>query len=95
MVLEGVAMDFHYSDWFKEGPSVGYETLIYDCLIGDATLFQRADQVESAWKIVDPVLDAWSSEKPKQFPNYAAGSDGPECANELLTRDGYAWRPIR
>jgi glucose-6-phosphate 1-dehydrogenase len=94
MVLEGVAMDFHYADWFKEGPSVGYETLIYDCLIGDATLFQRADQVESAWKIVDPVLDAWASEKPKQFPNYVAGSEGPECADELLTRDGHAWRPI-
>ena len=56
MALESVAMDFKYKDWFKQAPAVGYETLIYDCLIGDATLFQRADQVEAAWGVVEPVL---------------------------------------
>ena len=66
-----------YKDWFKQAPAVGYETLIYDCLIGDATLFQRADQVEAAWAAVEPVLQGWKSiPRPRHFPNYAAGSDG-------------------
>ena len=93
--LESVAMDFHYSDWFKEAPAVGYETLIYDCLIGDATLFQRADQVEGAWKVVDPILSAWQDLATPQFPNYPAGSEGPAAANDLIARDGRAWRAIR
>ncbi len=94
VALDGVAMDFRYADWFKQAPSVGYETLIYDCLIGDATLFQRADQVEAAWAVVQPVLDAWAAEKPRNFPNYAAGSAGPDEANALLARDGRSWRPV-
>ncbi len=94
VALDGVAMDFRYADWFKQAPSVGYETLIYDCLIGDATLFQRADQVEAAWAVVQPVLDAWAREKPADFPNYAAGTAGPDAANALLARDGRAWRPV-
>jgi glucose-6-phosphate 1-dehydrogenase len=95
MALESVAMDFKYSDWFKQAPAVGYETLLYDALMGDATLFQRADQVEAAWGIVEPVLTAWTSARPAQFPNYTAGSAGPENANELIARDGRAWRAIR
>ena len=94
MALDSVAMDFRYSDWFRQAPSVGYETLIYDCLIGDATLFQRADQVEAAWTIVQPVLEAWGAEKARDFPNYAAGSAGPESANALLARDGRSWRAV-
>src|SRR5262249_8767913 len=70
-------------------------TLIYDCMIGDATLFQRADMVEAAWRIVQPVLDAWAAEKPTDFPNYVAGSAGPEAADRLLAGDGgRARRPI-
>jgi glucose-6-phosphate 1-dehydrogenase len=95
MHLESVAMDFKYADWFKQAPAVGYETLLYDCFAGDQTLFQRADQVEAAWAVVQPVLDAWGKEKPKDFPNYAAGSAGPACADELIQRNGRAWRPIR
>jgi glucose-6-phosphate 1-dehydrogenase len=95
MHLEGVAMDFKYSDWFKQPPAVGYETLLYDCFAGDQTLFQRADQVEAAWAVVQPVLDAWAKERPSDFPNYPAGSAGPDCANQLLERSGRAWRPIR
>jgi glucose-6-phosphate 1-dehydrogenase len=95
VALEGVAMDFRYSDWFKQAPAVGYETLIYDCLTGDATLFQRADQVESAWAVVQPLLDVWSSRDPSGFPNYSAGSAGPEAANALLARDRRSWRPVR
>jgi glucose-6-phosphate 1-dehydrogenase len=88
-------MDFKYSDWFKEPPAVGYETLLYDCFAGDQTLFQRADQVEAAWAVVQPVLDAWAKEKPGDFPNYASGSAGPKAADELLERNGHSWRPIR
>jgi len=95
MTLENVAMDFKYADWFKQPPAVGYETLLYDCFIGDATLFQRADQVEASWAIVEPVLRAWHSERPSDFPNYAAGSAGPKAADELLARDHRAWRAIR
>jgi len=94
MALESVAMEFKYKDYFKQAPAVGYETLIYDCLIGDATLFQRADQVEAAWDLVAPVLEGWANTTPRHFPNYAAGSEGPSAANDLLARDGRSWRRI-
>jgi glucose-6-phosphate 1-dehydrogenase len=95
MALESVAMDFKYKDWFQQAPAVGYETLIYDCLIGDATLFQRADQVEAAWGVVEPVLRGWANTAPRHFPNYNAGSEGPTAANDLLARDGRSWRAIK
>jgi glucose-6-phosphate 1-dehydrogenase len=92
--LAAVKMDFHYDDWFPKEPNAGYETLIYDVMIGDPTLFMRADMVEQAWRVVQPVLDAWAAEK-AEFPNYDSGSDGPKAANELLARDGdRAWRPV-
>jgi glucose-6-phosphate 1-dehydrogenase len=94
MALESVAMNFQYKDYFKQAPAVGYETLIYDCLIGDTTLFQRADQVEAAWGLVEPVLEGWASTTPRHFPNYAAGSEGPSAANDLLARDGRSWRRV-
>ncbi len=93
--ISRVAMDFSYNDFFEPLMAVGYETLIYDCLIGDATLFQRADNVEAAWWAVQPVLDAWAKEPPRDFPNYAAGSAGPEAADRLLARDGREWLPLR
>jgi glucose-6-phosphate 1-dehydrogenase len=92
--LAAVQMDFSYRDWFPREPNVGYETLIYDCMIGDQTLFQRADMVEETWRIVQPVLDAWASSPPSHFPNYAAGADGPRAADALLQRDGRAWRSV-
>jgi glucose-6-phosphate 1-dehydrogenase len=95
MMLESVSMRFNYKDYFQQAPAVGYETLIYDCLIGDATLFQRADQVEAAWALVEPVLQGWQSTNPRHFPNYAAGSEGPIAANDLLAKDGRSWRAIR
>ena len=95
MALESVAMDFKYKDYFQQAPAVGYETLIYDCLIGDATLFQRADQVEAAWALVEPVLTRLAATNPRHFPNYAAGSEGPIAANDLLAKDGRSWRAIR
>jgi glucose-6-phosphate 1-dehydrogenase len=94
MTLESVAMEFKYKDYFRQAPAVGYETLIYDCLIGDATLFQRADQVEAAWSLVEPVLRGWENTTPRHFPNYGAGSEGPSAANDLLARDGRSWRRI-
>jgi glucose-6-phosphate 1-dehydrogenase len=94
VTLENVNMDFAYKSYFAAAPSTGYETLLYDCMIGDATLFQRADNIEAGWRAVQPLLDLWGSTPPKDFPNYAAGSDGPAAADELLTRDGRAWRPL-
>ncbi len=93
--IDGVAMDFAYSSYFEPVVAVGYETLIYDCLLGDATLFQRADTVEAAWQAIQPLLEAWSHDRPKDFPNYAAGSSGPHAADLLLARDGRKWLPIR
>ena len=91
--LSNVTMDFAYADYFKTEPNTGYETLIYDCMIGDATLFQRADNIEAGWAAVQPILDAWV-DNPPSFPNYTAGSNGPAAADELLARDGRAWRPL-
>ncbi|MBV9541918.1 MAG: glucose-6-phosphate dehydrogenase (NADP(+)), partial [Alphaproteobacteria bacterium] len=93
--LAAVKMDFRYDDWFPKEPNVGYETLIYDVMVGEATLFMRADMVEQSWRIVQPVLDAWANRK-ANFPNYTSGSDGPAEADALLAREGNrAWRPIR
>jgi glucose-6-phosphate 1-dehydrogenase len=92
--LASVSMDFRYRDWFAPQANTGYETLIYDCMIGDATLFQRADMVEAAWSAVQPVLDAWGDAEAR-FPDYAAGSAGPVAADLLLAKDGgRSWRPI-
>jgi glucose-6-phosphate 1-dehydrogenase len=88
------SMDFAYKDFFKTEPSTGYETLLYDCMSGDATLFQRADNVEAGWQVVQPILDAWANTPPKDFPNYKAGSEGPAAADELLASDGREWRRL-
>ena len=90
--LSTVSMDFAYKSYFKMAPNTGYETLIYDCMIGDATLFQRADNIEAGWRAVQPILDAWANNPPRDFPNYVAGTSGPVAADELLARDGRAWR---
>jgi glucose-6-phosphate 1-dehydrogenase len=92
--IDGVAMDFAYRDYFEPLAAVGYETLIYDCLLGDATLFQRADTVEAAWRALQGLLESWAGHRPDDFPNYAAGSAGPEAADRLLARDGRAWLPV-
>lgn len=92
--LDTVSMDFAYEGFFKMAPNTGYETLIYDCMIGDATLFQRADNIEAGWRAVQPILDAWANNPPRGLPNYLAGGTGPEAADELLARDGRTWRPL-
>ena len=87
-----VTMDFQYSDYFGTEPSTGYERLLYDCMIGDATLFQRADMVEAGWSVVEPVLDVWRALPARAFPNYVAGTRGPKEADDLMKRDGRQWR---
>ena len=94
MRLGDVLMDFKYQDYFGTAPATGYETLIYDVMIGDATLFQRADNIETGWAAVEPILEYWGGHRATDFPNYAAGSEGPTAADELLARDGRAWRKI-
>ena len=94
LAIGDVEMNFNYRDYFNVKPSTGYETLLYDCMTGDASLFQRADNIESAWRIVQPILDAWKEERLNTLPIYAAGSEGPAEADELIERDGRGWRKI-
>jgi glucose-6-phosphate 1-dehydrogenase len=95
VALAPIKTGFSYKEWFPRSFNVGYETLIYDCMIGDATLFQRADMVEASWRAIEPVLNGWAAAEPLGFPNYAAGSAGPAAADALLAADGgRVWRPI-
>ena len=89
-----VEMDFNYNDYFGTNPNTGYEILLYDGIIGDQTLFQRADMVEAGWSVVDPILDVWKALPPRNFPNYAAGSMGPKEADDIIQRDGRHWRKL-
>jgi glucose-6-phosphate 1-dehydrogenase len=94
MHIRPVTMDFKYKDAFGTSTRPAYATLINDCIRGDATLFDRADSVEAAWALVDPVLEAWQSASPPPFPNYPAGSQGPRAADDLTVPDGRQWRPL-
>ena len=87
-----VDMCFNYADYFGSTPSTGYERLLYDCMIGDATLFQRADMVEAGWSVITPVLDVWQALPARDFPNYAAGSWGPKEAEEMLLGTAREWQ---
>ena len=89
--MGSVNMDFSYAEQFGSSPATGYETLLYDCMKGDATLFQRADNVEAAWSVVAPILDLWQALPPRNFPNYDAGTWGPVEAERLMTQDGRRW----
>ncbi|MHA4843131.1 glucose-6-phosphate dehydrogenase [Flavitalea antarctica] len=91
MVLNPVDMVFSYEDAYDGHEPEAYETLLLDVMEGNATLFMRADQVEAAWKIIMPILDAWEARPPVDFPNYAPGSWGPEDAEALIARDGHNW----
>jgi glucose-6-phosphate 1-dehydrogenase len=90
--MTSVQMDFSYDEAFGSTDHSAYETLLLDCMVGDATLFARSDQVEAAWAIVDPVIETWAGRAPQHFPNYAAGEWGPAVADDLIARDGAAWR---
>ena len=92
MEIAEVEMEFSYEKRFKSVASTGYETLLNDAFNGDATLFRRADGIECGWEIVTPILDVWKTLPMPKFPNYAAGKWGPALADDLLARDGRAWR---
>ncbi len=92
MQMSAVDMTFCYADYFGKSSNTGYETLLYDCMIGDATLFQRSDNVEVGWSVVTPLLEAWGKTSASDFPNYAAGTWGSPAADQLLQRDGRQWR---
>jgi glucose-6-phosphate 1-dehydrogenase len=94
MHISPVTMDFQYRATFGGVSRDAYSTLINDCIRGDATLFDRADSVEAAWALVDPILDAWQSASPPPFPNYPAGSEGPRAADDLTSSEGRRWRPL-
>jgi glucose-6-phosphate 1-dehydrogenase len=89
-----VNMNFSYADAFGKSSANGYERLLLDAMLGDATLFAHRDGVEATWTLLTPILDQWASSKPKGFPNYAAGTWGPESGDELLGRDGRAWHKL-
>jgi glucose-6-phosphate 1-dehydrogenase len=89
--LGGVEMAFNYADHFNAAPQTGYERLLFDCMLGDATLFQRADMLEAAWRVVAPIQNVWGALEPRDFPNYPAGSWGPQAAADLVGRDGFSW----
>ncbi|HEU0237512.1 MAG TPA: glucose-6-phosphate dehydrogenase [Candidatus Limnocylindrales bacterium] len=92
--VRSVTMDFTYGSAFAVDSPDAYETLILDALLGDASLFTRADEVETAWGIVDPIIMAWADDGPPDFPNYESGTWGPATADDLLARDGRRWRRI-
>ena len=89
--LNPVDMIFRYNDVYDGNEPEAYETLLLDVMEGNATLFMRKDQVEAAWKIIMPILEAWQNRPPTNFPNYAPGSWGPEDAEALIARDGHQW----
>jgi glucose-6-phosphate 1-dehydrogenase len=94
MKVGSVEMAFNYTDYFGTNPNTGYEILLYDGIMGDQTLFQRADMVEAGWAVVDPILDVWKALPPRNFPNYPGGSWGPPESYDLISRDDRSWRKI-
>jgi glucose-6-phosphate 1-dehydrogenase len=89
-----VDMHFDYRDYFGVENRTGYETLLYDAMIGDASLFKRMDMIEAGWNIIQPILDAWADGKGGGVQPYFAGTDGPEVADQLIRHDRRAWRPL-
>ncbi len=92
MEVAPVAMDFAYRDAFGDMNPPAYETLLLDVMLGDATLFTRSDEVEAAWKVVDPILDYWDAHPPARMDTYEAGTWGPAAAHQLIAQNGFAWR---
>ncbi len=90
--VSALSLDFSYVESFGNSAPEAYETLLEDCIEGDSTLFTRHDWVESAWSLMDPIIQVWSLSKPKSFPNYDAGAWGPREADEFIQRDGRRWR---
>jgi glucose-6-phosphate 1-dehydrogenase len=94
MAICPVIMDFSYAQAFGASSANGYERLLLDAMLGDATLFAHRDGVEATWALYTPVIEAWAKKYPQTFPNYAAGTWGPQCGDELIGRDGFHWHSI-
>jgi glucose-6-phosphate 1-dehydrogenase len=90
--IQPVKMDFRYGSYFGQAPPEAYERLIWECILGDSTLFARSDEVSESWSILTPVLDDWAAHPPTDFPNYACGSWGPKEADEMIGKDHRNWR---
>jgi glucose-6-phosphate 1-dehydrogenase len=90
--MASVDMDFGYAEAFGDLDHDAYETLLIDCMVGEATLFTRSDEVEAAWRVVDPIIDYWANKRPDHFPNYPAGTWGPTVSDEFVAREGVKWR---
>jgi glucose-6-phosphate 1-dehydrogenase len=91
--IRQVNMDFRYGSSFGAEVPEAYQRLLLDCMLGDSTLYARRDMVERGWEIVTPILEVWQ-QPAKDFPNYEAGSSGPQASHDLLERDGRRWRKI-
>jgi glucose-6-phosphate 1-dehydrogenase len=94
MVLQPVDMIFSYTEAYGDNQPEAYETLLEDVIEGNATLFMRADQVEAAWEVIKPIMEVWAAKRPVDFPNYPAGSWGPEDAEALIAKDGHHWASL-
>jgi glucose-6-phosphate 1-dehydrogenase len=90
--IRSVTMDFRYGALFGGEPPEAYERLLLDCMVGDSTLFARADEVETAWELITRIIEGWAAHPPAGFPNYAAGTWGPDEAEAFIEKDGRAWR---
>jgi glucose-6-phosphate 1-dehydrogenase len=90
--MASVNMEFGYAEALGKLEHDAYETLLLDCMLGEATLFTRSDEVEAAWTLVDPLIDFWARKRPDHFPNYAAGTWGPAVADDFIAREGAKWR---
>ncbi|MGA2984162.1 MAG: glucose-6-phosphate dehydrogenase [Terriglobia bacterium] len=94
MQIRAVEMEFLYGESFGAAPPTAYETLLLDCMLGDGTLFNRADAVDLSWELVDPILERWKQDGPNGLALYAAGSWGPPEADDFIERDGRQWRRL-
>jgi glucose-6-phosphate 1-dehydrogenase len=94
MTLRPVTMNFGYGSTFGGSGPEAYERLILDAMLGDPTLFARADEVSAAWKFITPIHEAWAAGPPPEFPNYPAGTWGPAQSSAMLARDGRTWRRL-
>jgi len=86
-----VRLEFDYNQFGDRQPTTGYEKLLYDCMVGDSSLFHRSDMVEAAWIAASPILEAWNNNPATDFPNYAPGTWGPDAARKLIERDNHHW----
>lgn len=87
----GVPLDFNYKDFGEQNAATGYETLLYDCMIGESSLFHRYDSVDTSWQICNPILDVWGALPARDFPNYESGTWGPEASDRLVAQEGHQW----